>query len=62
MNPLRMWWLGNKENGLAEIGLLSFGYLGAVAYRESPWTVVALFIPVAVIYTHISQMSPVGVS
>ena len=57
MNPLRLWWLGNKENGLAEIGLLSFGYLGAVAYRESPWTVVALFIPVAVIYFAFSRLA-----
>ena len=57
MNPLRLWWMGNKENGLAEIGLQSFGFLGAVAYRESPWTVVALFIPVAVIYFAFSRLA-----
>ena len=57
MNPLRVWWMGTKENGLSEISLLSFGFLGAVAYRESPWTVVALIIPVAVIYVAFSRLA-----
>ena len=36
---------------------MAFGFLGAVAYRENPWTVVALFIPVAVIYLAFSRLA-----
>ena len=39
LNPARFWWMGTKENGLAELSLYAFGFLGAVAYRESPWTI-----------------------
>ena len=57
VNPLRVWWSGTMENGPAELGQLAFGFLGAVAYRESPWTIVALFIPVAVIYLAFSRLA-----
>ena len=57
VNPLRVWWSGTVENGPAELGQLAFGFLGAVAYRESPWTIVALFIPVAVIYVAFSRLA-----
>ena len=57
VNPLRVWWSGTMENGPAELGQLAFGFLGAVAYRESPWTIVALFIPVAVIYVAFSRLA-----
>lgn len=57
VTPLRIWWVGTVSNGLAELSLLAFGFLGAVAYRESPWTVVALFIPVAVIYIAFSRLA-----
>lgn len=56
-NPLRFWWMGTRDNGLAELSLLAFGFLGAVAYRESPWTVVALFLPVAIIYVAFSRLA-----
>ncbi len=57
VNPLRFWWTGTKENGPAEVSLLAFGFLGAVVYEDSPWTVVALFIPVAVIYVAFSRLA-----
>ena len=61
VNPLRVWWSGTMENGPAELGQLAFGFLGAVAYRESPWTIVALFIPVAVIYLAFSRLARANV-
>ena len=55
-NPFRFWWEGTRENGLAELSLLAYGFLGAVLYRESPWTVLALFLPVAVLYIAFSSL------
>ena len=57
VNPLRFWWMGTKENGPAEVSGLAFGFLGAVVYHESPWTVVALFVPVAIIYVAFSRLA-----
>ena len=61
VNPLRVCWSGTMENGPAELGQLAFGFLGAVAYRESPWMIVALFIPVAVIYLAFSRLARANV-
>ena len=60
ISPMKFWWMGTRENGLAELSLLSFGFLGAVVYRESPWTVVALFIPVAIIYIAFSRLGRIN--
>ena len=49
VNPFVFWWMGTRENDAAELSLLSFGFLGAVVYHESPWTSAALIIPVAII-------------
>ena len=57
LNPLRVWWMGTREYGPMVLALLAFGFLGAVVYRESPWTVVALFIPVAIIYVAFSKLA-----
>lgn len=57
ISPLRFWWMGTKENGPAELSLLAFGFLGALAYHGSAWTVLALFIPVAVIYMAFSRLA-----
>ncbi len=57
ISPLRFWWMGTKENGPAELGLLAFGFLGALAYHDSAWTVLALFVPVAVIYMAFSRLA-----
>ena len=57
INPFVFWWLGTKENGAVELSLLSFGFLGAVVYQESPWTSAALIIPVAVIYVAFSRLA-----
>lgn len=57
INPLVFWWVGTKENGAAELSLLSFGFLGAVVYQVSPWTSAALIIPVAVIYVAFSRLA-----
>ena len=57
INPLVFWWVGTKENGAAELSLLSFGFLGAVVYEESPWASVALLIPVAIIYVAFSRLA-----
>ena len=57
MNPLTVWWTGTRENGPAEVSLLAFGFLGALVYNESAWTVVALFIPVAIIYVAFSRQA-----
>ena len=37
INPFGFWWMGTRANGAAELGLLSFGFLGAIVYQESPW-------------------------
>jgi len=57
MNPLRFWWMGTKENGPAEVSLLAIGFLGAVAYDESRWTILALVVPVMVIYIAFSRLA-----
>ena len=56
MSSLRFWWAGTKENGPAELSLFAFGFLGAVAYRENAWSVIALFLPVAIIYIAFSRL------
>ena len=60
INPLRFWWMGTRENGPAELSLLAFGFLGAVVYEESAWTVVALFLPVAIIYVAFSRLARIN--
>ena len=57
ISPMRIWWEGTKENGPAELAQLAFGFLGALVYRESAWTVVALLIPVAIIYIAFSRLA-----
>ena len=57
INPLKFWWMGTKENGAAELSLLSFGFLGATVYTESPWASAALIIPVAIIYLAFSRLA-----
>ena len=57
MHPVRFWWMGTRENGPAEISLLAFGFLGALVYDLSPWTILALVIPVAVIYLAFSRLA-----
>jgi signal transduction histidine kinase len=57
VSPVRVWWLGTRENGPSEVAQLAFGFLGALVYRESPWTIVALFIPVAMIYIAFSRLA-----
>ena len=55
--PWRLWWQGTRENGLAELSLFAFGYLGAVAYQEHPMVLVALLTPVFVIYFAFSRLA-----
>ena len=57
MNPLRFWWAGTRESGLADLGVYAFGLLGAVVYIESPWTVLVFVIPVSVIYVAFSRLA-----
>jgi len=57
INPFMFWLMGTKENGAAELSLLCFGFLGAVAYQESPWSSAALIIPVAIIYLAFSRLA-----
>ena len=61
LNPLRFWWMGTKENGLTELSLFAFGFLGAMAYLQSPWTIAALIIPVAIIYVAFSRLAGANV-
>jgi hypothetical protein len=35
VNPFRFWWNGTRENGLAELSLLAYGFLGVVLYDVS---------------------------
>ena len=56
MNPFRFWWDGTRENGLAELSLLASGFLGAVLYEVSPWTALALFPPVIILYIAFSSL------
>jgi len=39
------------------LSLLSFGFLGAMAYEESPWASAGLIIPVAIIYLAFSRLA-----
>ena len=57
MSPLRFWWAGTKRNGLAQLSLLAFGFLGAVVYGETPWAVAALVVPVIIIYSAFSRLA-----
>ena len=57
MNPIRFWLIGTRENGLVEISLFAFGFLGAVSYHESPATVLALVIPVFITYFAFSRLA-----
>ena len=57
VSPLRFWWKGTKDNGIAELSLFAFAFLGAVIYNESPWTVAVLFMPVAIIYIAFSRLA-----
>ena len=57
VNPARVWWMETKENGPAELSLLAFGFLGAVAYDQSPWSVMVPVIPVAIIYIAFSRLA-----
>ncbi len=57
MSPLRFWWAGTKRNGLAQLSLLAFGFLGAVVYQETPWAVAALVVPVIIIYIAFSHLA-----
>jgi signal transduction histidine kinase len=57
MNPVRFWWMGTRENGPAEVALMAVGLVGAMAYRENPWTIVALIVPTAIIYVAFSGLA-----
>jgi len=57
LNPIKIWWQGSRENGLAEISLFAFGYIGAVAYAQNPWVLLALIIPVVIIYFTFSRLA-----
>ncbi|MBI2918437.1 MAG: PAS domain-containing protein [Chloroflexi bacterium] len=57
VNPAKLWWGGTKENGLAEVSLFSFGYLGAVSYHENPPILIALLVPVVIIYFVFSRLA-----
>ena len=57
VNPLHIWWTGTRQSGPVELSLYAFGFLGALVYTESPWTVVAMFIPVAIIHVAFSRLS-----
>ena len=41
--------------GLMEVSQLALGFLGAMVLKESLWAVVALFVPVAVVYGAFSR-------
>ena len=57
VSPLRFWVMGTRENGIAELSMLAFGCLGGMLYDESPWTVVAMLIPVGVLYHNFARMA-----
>ncbi len=54
-SPLAIWWSGTREMGLMEVSQLALGFLGAMVLKESLWAVVALFVPVAVVYGAFSR-------
>ncbi|MBI2919175.1 MAG: HAMP domain-containing histidine kinase [Chloroflexi bacterium] len=56
-NAAKVWWQGTKGNGLAEVSLFSFGYLGAVSYHENPPILLALLVPVVIIYFAFSRLA-----
>lgn len=56
-NPVRILWQGSRENGLVEVSLFAFGYLGAVAYAQAVWTLLVLFMPVGIIYFAFSSLA-----
>ncbi len=60
INPIRFWWAGTRDGGAAELSLIAFGFLGAIAYRESPLTIAALVIPVALVHIAFSGLTRVN--
>ena len=56
LNPLRFWWSGTAQTGLLQLSLYTVGFLGAIAYAENPWAIIAVAFPVGVIYLTISRL------
>ena len=56
-SPSVIWWTGTKSIGLGDLALYGLGFLGAVAYLQSPWAILALVVPLAVIYVAFRQLT-----
>ena len=57
MNPALIWIMGTRENGLAEVSLFAFGYLGAVAYDQNPLTLLVLAAPVWILHVAFGRLA-----
>jgi len=50
-------WMSSKEGSLVEVSLFAFGYLGVIAYSQLSWSLVALFIPVGIVYLAFKRLA-----
>ena len=57
MHPATIWWMSSREGSLVEVSLFAFGYLGAIAYNQLSWSLVALFIPVGIVYLAFKRLA-----
>ena len=56
-NPVKFWLIGTREGGLPELSLFAFGYLGALAYEANALAVIAVLLPVFIVYHAFSRLT-----
>lgn len=56
-NPVRFWIAGTRESGPPELSLYAFGYLGALAYEANTLAIVAVLLPVFIVYHAFSRLT-----
>jgi signal transduction histidine kinase len=56
-SPLKFWWMGTRESGLAELSLYALGYLGALAYESNALAITAVLLPVFIVYHAFSSIT-----
>jgi hypothetical protein len=55
-NPFKFWLIGTRESGPPELSLFAFGYLGALAYEANALAIVAVLLPVFIVYLAFSRL------
>jgi signal transduction histidine kinase len=55
-NPFKFWLIGTRESRPPELSLFAFGYLGALAYEANALAIVAVLLPVFIVYLAFSRL------